>query len=233
MLVMEYRKLHAWNVSLTDAAQIQQSLRSQLVLKPPPDFAPRLAAGADVSTTKDSDVIFAGFVVLDLLTRETVAEVTAVSTVTFPYVPGFLSFREMPALIEAWQQLTVHPDVLILDGQGIAHPRRMGIACHAGLVFDLPTIGCAKSILRGRHAPLDETRGSVQPLIDKQEVVGAAVRTRSRVMPVYVSPGHLMDLNTAVRLVLQLTPDGRYRLPETTRQAHTLVNNLRKRYQPD
>jgi len=145
--------------------------------------------------------------------------------VTFPYVPGLLSFREIPALAVAWQQLPTRPDFLVIDGHGLAHPRRMGIACHAGLVFNLPTIGCAKSLLVGRYGHLGEERGATAPLVHRGEVVGMAVRTRARVSPVYVSPGHCMDLPTAVELVLRLAD---YREPETTRRAHRLVNALRR-----
>lgn len=224
---MELNFLHGWDVSLPEAEQLQRELRERLVLTPPADFQPRLAAGADVSTTKTSSTVYAGFVVLDMETMATVAEATAVSEVTFPYVPGFLSFREIPALAAAWRKLQVRPDVLVLDGHGTAHPRGMGIACHAGLVFGVPTLGCAKSILVGKHEPLEEERGATAPLIYRQQVVGMAVRTRTGVSPVYASPGNQMDLATAVALVLRLTPNGKYRLPETTRRAHKLVNELR------
>lgn len=228
---MEFLQLHRWDVSLAEAAQLQRDLRARLVLHPPAGFAPRLAAGADVSTTRGSSTVYAGFVVIDLATLQTVAEVTAITEVTFPYVPGFLSFREMPALLEAWQRLTVRPDVLVMDGHGTAHPRRMGIACHAGLVFNVPTLGCAKSILVGKHEPLGDERGATAPLMHHGEEVGMAVRTRTGVSPVYVSPGNQMDLPTAVRLILDLTPGGRYRQPETTRRAHRLVNDVRIAHQ--
>lgn len=181
--------------------------------------------------SRDSPLGYAGFVVIDARTQETVATATASTPLTFPYVPGLLSFRELPVLIEAWRQLTVRPDVIILDGHGTAHPRRLGIACHAGLIFDVPTVGCAKSILVGRHAPLAEERGAQAPLLDHGEVVGMALRTRTGVAPVYVSPGHHMDLATAVELVLLLTPQGKYRQPETTRRAHRLVNDVRVAHQ--
>lgn len=225
---MDYRHLHPWDVPLEEAARIQRELREQLVLAVPEGFSPRLAAGADVSTTKESPLAFAGIVVIDLMSMETVAQATAMVEVAFPYLPGFLSFREIPALIAAWERLSTRPDVLVLDGHGTAHPRGMGIACHAGLVFDLPTLGCGKSLLVGRHDPPGEERGAVAPLLYRHAVVGAAVRTRARVSPVYVSPGNRMDLDTAVALVLQLTPGGKYRLPETTRRAHNLVNELRR-----
>src|SRR5262249_11123520 len=136
-----------------------------------------------------------------------------------------LSFREVPSLLEAWEKLETKPDVLMLDGQGIAHPRRFGIACHVGVLLDLPTIGCAKSILVGRYGDLGLEAGSQSPLIDRGEQVGVALRTKNKVSPVYVSPGHLTDLESSVDLVLRST--GKYRQPEPTRQAHLLVNRLR------
>ncbi|MHB9131087.1 MAG: deoxyribonuclease V [Armatimonadota bacterium] len=224
---MEYTPLHSWDMSIPEAQQVQHELRSRLVLAPPSDFNPRLVAGADVSTTKFSPIVYAGFVVIDIETMESVATSTAITEVTFPYIPGLLSFREIPALVEAWRQLQVRPDVLVMDGHGTAHPRGMGVACHAGLVFGVPTIGCAKSILVGKHAPLEEERGSMQPLIFRGEKVGVVLRTKTGVSPVYVSPGDHIDSPTAVELVLRLTPGGKYRLPETTRRAHRLVNDLR------
>jgi deoxyribonuclease V len=155
-----------------------------------------------------------------------VAKASAAVRLGFPYVPGLLSFRELPVLAEAWERLEVRPDVLIFDGQGTAHPRRLGLACHGGLLFGVPSIGCAKSLLVGKHGPLGEERGSTAELLHRGEVVGMAVRTRRAVQPVYVSPGHLMDLPTAVELVLRVTT--RYREPETTRHAHRLVNDVRR-----
>lgn len=222
---MRITPLHRWDVSFAEAENLQRELRERLVFTPPPGFAPRLAAGGDVSMHRDSLVAYAGFVVLDITMRETVATASARTIATFPYVPGFLSFRELPALAEAWERLDTQPDVLVIDGHGTAHPRRMGIACHAGLLFDLPTIGCAKSILVGHYAELGEERGATAPLVHRGEVVGMAVRTRTGVSPVYVSPGHRTDLPTAVEIVLRLAT---YREPETTRRAHRLVNELRR-----
>lgn len=225
---MQINSLHRWDVTLEEAAELQRELHELLVLAAPPDFAPRYCAGADVSNNRNSPRLYAGFVVIDTTDFSTVATATAVVDATFPYVPGYLSFREIPALIEAWKALTVRPDVLVFDGQGTAHPRRMGLACHAGLVFGVPALGCAKSVLVGHYTPLGRERGAMAPLLHYGEIVGMAVRTRDDVSPVYVSPGHRMDLPTAVRLLLQLTPNGRYRLPETTRRAHRLVNELRE-----
>jgi deoxyribonuclease V len=215
-----------WSVTPAEARDAQLRLRERLVLAPPPGFAPRTVAGADISISRGSRRGFAGIVVLDAGTLEPLAEASAAGPLSFPYVPGLLSFRELPPLAAAWERLPLEPDVLIFDGQGLAHPRRFGLACHGGLLFDLPSIGCAKSLLVGRHGPLGEERGSTAELLDRDEVLGMAVRTRTGVQPVYVSPGHRMDLDTAVRIVLQVSP--RFREPETTRQAHRLVNRLRR-----
>lgn len=224
---MDYTPFHAWDVTPNEAIRLQWQLRDRLQLQAPVDFAPRLVAGADVSMTRNVDLAYAGIVVIELATMTTVAEATAIAPLTFPYIPGLLSFRELPALAEAWCKLAVRPDVMLLDGHGIAHPRRMGIACHAGLLFNLPTVGCAKSLLTGRFDMPGPERGAQSPIISRGDTIGMALRTRANVSPVYVSPGHLMDLSTAVQLILQLTPEGRYRLPETTRRAHVLVNRIR------
>ena len=217
---------HAWDLSPRAAKELQVELRERLVLEPPTGFRTRRIGGADISMDRGSDRGFGGIVVLDGETLEAVARASAEAPLPFPYVPGLLSFRELPVLAAVWEQLPERPDVLIFDGQGIAHPRRFGLACHGGLLFGVPAIGCAKSILVGTHGELGEERGSTAPIVHRGEVVGMAVRTRARVKPVYVSPGHLMDQETAVEVVLGAT--SRYREPETTRHAHQLVNDLRR-----
>ncbi|HEU4630272.1 MAG TPA: deoxyribonuclease V [Gemmatimonadaceae bacterium] len=217
---------HPWTVTPTEAVAIQRRLRELVVPHPPPGFAPRLVAGADLSMSRFGTTGYAAIVVLDVDTLDTVARADAVVTLRFPYVPGLLSFRELPAVEAAWERLDVKPDVLIFDGVGYAHPRRVGLACHGGLRLGVPTIGCAKSILVGTHGPLGDEAGATAPLVHKDEVVGMALRLRARVQPVYVSIGHLMDLATAVRVVQSVST--RYRLPETTRRAHQLVNELRR-----
>ncbi|HEV2145795.1 MAG TPA: deoxyribonuclease V [Longimicrobiaceae bacterium] len=222
---------HRWDVTPQEARRIQSELRERLVTEPPPGFAPRLAGGADVSFERFAKWGYAGVVVLELAGLETVAEASAVAELTFPYVPGYLSFRELPPIAAAWERLERRPDVLVFDGQGTAHPRRFGVACHGGLLLDVPSIGCAKSLLVGTHGELGEERGSTAPLVHRGETVGMAVRTRTGVKPVYVSPGHRMDLPTAVEIVLRLAP--RFREPETTRRSHRLVNELRRRARDD
>jgi deoxyribonuclease V len=208
--------------TIDEAVRVQERLRPQVVLRPPPGFAPRLVAGLDVSMERDATECVAGIVVLELPTLAVVDQATAVAPVPMPYVPGFLAFRELPAVALAWDRLRTRPDVLVFDGQGLAHPRRFGIACYGGVLFDVPSIGCAKSILVGRHAELPPERLARAPLVHRREVVGAALRLRERTLPVFVSPGHLMDVDTAVDVIISVSAG--FREPETTRKAHRLVN---------
>ncbi len=220
----KWRKLHDWDVSARRAVEMQRELAAQVVIQPLPSKI-ELVAGGDISFDKFSEVVFAGIIVLRLPDMEVVERSGVQTTAKFPYVPGLLSFREMPALIEAWEKLKAEPDVVVLDGQGLAHPRRMGIACHAGLVFDRPTIGCAKSLFVGTFEDLKPERGSWSPLVHRGETVGAALRTKNKISPVFASPGHKSDLSGAIDLLLKL--DGGYRIPEATRRAHLFVNELR------
>jgi deoxyribonuclease V len=215
-----------WDVNPAEAVRIQKELRERIRLEP---FLgePRLVAGADVSFNRYSTKIYAGFVVLDYDSLEVVERTGAVVEVSFPYVPGLLSFREIPPLLEAWRQLRTEPDVYVFDGQGIAHPRRVGIATHMGLLLDKPAIGCAKSLLTGRFQAPDVEAGSSSPLIDRGEQVGVVYRTKRNTKPVFISPGHRMDIESAVRLLRPLVRG--YRIPEPTRQAHLHVNELRVR----
>ena len=212
--------------SIEEATAVQERLRSEVVLTPPPGFAPRLVAGLDVSMERDAEECVAGIVVLELPTFEVVDQATAAAPVPMPYVPGFLAFRELPALAAAFDQLTTRPDALIFDGQGLAHPRRFGVACYGGLLFGLPSVGCAKSILVGRHEPLPPEQWSRGPLVHRRETVGTAIRLRARTNPVFVSPGHLIDVEGAVALVTSVSTG--FREPETTRRAHRLVNAVRR-----
>ncbi len=221
--------LHSWDVTVAEAREIQMSLRERIVFEPPSNFAPRYVAGADVAFEKSRDLSFAAIVLIDLETMQTVETASAVVPIAFPYVPGYLSFRELPALATAWERLEREPDAAVIDGHGFAHPRRMGLACHAGLVFEIPTVGCAKSILCGDVGALPEVRGATAALVDGAtgEEIGWALRTRDRVRPVYVSVGHRIDLATAAQLILRLTPNGRYRFPETTRRADRTAAQLK------
>ncbi len=179
-------------------------------------------AGVDVGFEDQGQVARAAVVVLDFPALTLRHQVLARKVVTFPYIPGLLSFREVPAILEALAQLEKWPDVLLVDGQGIAHPRRLGIASHLGVWCDVPTIGVAKSRLVGQHAPVAENVGAWQPLYEGREVIGAALRTRAGVKPVYVSIGHRVSLETAIDLVMHCTRG--YRLPEPLRLAHHLAS---------
>ncbi len=221
---MPPHSLHSWDLTPSEAIEVQQRLRAMVRLEPLTREVHTIA-GADISFNKFSETVYAGIVVLSLPDLRIIEEAGVRSVAKFPYVPGLLSFRETPSLLEAWDKLQTRPDVLMLDGQGIAHPRRFGIACHVGVLLDLPAIGCAKSILVGKHGELGLEAGSQSPLVDRGEQVGVALRTKNKVAPVYVSAGHLIDLASAVDLVMRST--GKYRQPEPTRQAHLLVNRLR------
>ena len=222
---MPIHQPHSWNLTPTEAVALQKELRAQVVLQPLPNSS-ELIAGADISYNRFSDVIYAGIVVLRLPTLEVVATSGVVTTTQFPYRSGLLSFREAPPLLEAWEQLTVRPDVLMLDGQGIAHPRRFGIASHVGLWMDLPTIGCAKTLLVGKYEEPPEQAGNWSPLLHKNEMIGAVLRTKNRVNPIYVSPGYLADIPTSIDLTMRCVNG--YRIPEPTRLAHLFVNALRR-----
>jgi deoxyribonuclease V len=210
-----------------EAVELQRSLRERVRLAPLGKKV-RTVAGCDISFNKFSPVVWAGVVVVSLPSLEVVEEVGVVSETKFPYVSGLLSFREAPSVLEAWAKLKTEPDAVMFDGQGIAHPRRIGIASHVGLMLGRPTFGCAKSVLVGKYEEPGEERGSWSPMIDPKngETVGAALRTKTRTNPIYVSPGHLIDLAGAVELTLAC--DGGYRQPEPTRRAHNLVNAIRR-----
>ena len=185
-----------------------------------------LAAGVDVAYDKNSDKIVAAVAVLSVDTFQLVDKASAEDTVKFPYIPGLFSFRELPSLIQALGKLASTPDLIVCDGQGVAHPRKFGLACHLGVLFDIPTIGCGKSRLVGKADTPDSQRGSSTPLKDDEEVIGKALRTQDNVKPVYVSIGHRISLDTACDWILRLSP--KYRLPETIRFADQIVNSIIK-----
>jgi len=214
---------HAWDVTPSEAIAIQKRLRAALIVEDRLDEV-RLVAGVDVGFEEGNTITRAAVVVLSFPGLEPVEEVVARRPTTFPYVPGLLSFREGPAILEALGRLQSAPDLLLFDGQGLAHPRRFGIACHIGLLTNSPSIGVAKSRLTGRPAgPLGDDKGDWQPLVDKGEVVGAVLRSRTNVRPLYVSAGHRVSLPTALRYTLACIT--RYRLPETTRLADRLASS--------
>jgi deoxyribonuclease V len=221
---MSTRLSHDWNLTPREAVKVQEQMRSLVQIEP---LAREIhtIAGADLSYNKFEKIIYSGIVVLSFPDLRIIESTVVRSITKFPYVPGLLSFRETPSLLEAWENLKSKPDLLMLDGQGFAHPRRFGLACHIGVLLELPTIGCAKSILVGDFADLAPEAGSQTPLIDRGETIGVALRTKNRVAPVYVSIGHLIDLPSAVEMVKRSV--GKYRQPEPTRQAHLLVNRIR------
>lgn len=212
---------HSWDVTPGEAVAIQERLRGAVVAED--DFNPvQHVAGIDIGFLERNSITRAAAVVLSFPDLQLKEQVVVHRPTTFPYVPGLLSFREAPAALEALAQLTIRPDLLLCDGHGLAHPRRLGLACHIGLLSDIPSVGVAKTRLVGEHDPVPESRGSRQPLWHQGEKVGVVLRTRDRVRPLYVSIGHRISLGSAVDYVLACTP--KYRLPETTRQAHRLAS---------
>jgi deoxyribonuclease V len=213
---------HPWDVTPDEAVAIQNRLRSHIVTRD--DFGPvRLVAGIDIGFEDDGATTRAAVVVLHFPSLEPHASALVRCPTRFPYIPGLLSFREVPAALDALARLATPPDLLLCDGQGIMHPRRLGLACHLGLLSGIPAIGVAKSRLTGQHAPLPQERGAWVHAYDGDELIGAVLRTRSNVRPVYVSPGHRISLQSAIDYTMHCTP--RYRLPETTRRAHNLASN--------
>jgi len=214
---MRVHALHDWEVSTARAREIQLQLGRRVVAHSGA-LNPRLIAGIDISAA-DAWGVARGAVVVLRHPGLDIAEVQiAEGRMTFPYVPGLLSFRESPLILAACEKLHSTPDLIMVDGQGIAHPRRLGLASHVGLFLELPAIGCAKSILCGRHGPVGEEAGAHADLLDNGELIGAALRTRSRVRPVYVSAGHRIGLSSAIEWVMRCCRG--YRLPEPTRLAH-------------
>jgi deoxyribonuclease V len=214
---MEVIKLHEWEVSSTRAKEIQLSLAKRVVTENGV-IDPRLVAGIDISSPDAHGVARGAVVVLSYPELSIVEIEIAQGKITMPYIPGLLSFRESPLILDACAKLSNIPALVLIDGQGIAHPRRLGLASHVGLFLGLPTIGCAKSILCGQHPPLAEEVGSHAELLDNGEIIGAALRTKSRVRPIYVSVGHKIDLASALQWVINCCRG--YRLPEPTRLAH-------------
>ena len=216
---MQYRSLHSWDVTPEEARELQNRLRRQVIA------ADRFGtintvAGVDIGLKKD--IALASVVVLSFPELQVVDSEVAECPVRFPYIPGLLSFREIPPLLTAIARLKTEPDLVIVDGQGIAHPRRFGLASHLGLILDKPTIGCAKSRLWGRYEEPGTEQGAYTYLTDKEEVIGVAVRTRTNVRVVYVSIGHRISLDSARTLTLACCRG--YRLPETTRYAHNAAS---------
>jgi len=217
-----------WDVTPREAVRLQQTWRERVETQD--RYGPlHYVAGADLAFDPETNLAFAGVIVYRLPGLEEVERRMARRKLRFPYVPGLLSFRESPVLLAAFARLRVSPDVILIDGHGRAHPRRFGIACHLGVLLDRPTIGCAKSILVGEAAEPGAQAGSTTSLIDKGEKVGVVLRTRDQVRPIYVTIGHRVSLESAVRIVTRCL-DG-FRIPKPTREADHWVRDLRRAYQ--
>ncbi len=214
---MKVQYLHEWQVSSSEAIAIQERLVNR-VSKKDEFSAVHLIAGIDLSVSRFSKVGRAAVVVLDYPQLRLVESQTVENEIVFPYIPGLLSFREAPLVLKACEKLANTPDLILVDGQGIAHPRRMGLATHLGILLDTPAIGCAKSRLCGEHQPVGNNRGNFSELIHNDEIIGAVLRTKDDVKPLYISIGHRISLPAAIDWVLKCF--GGYRLPEPTRLAH-------------
>ncbi len=224
---MKIKKLHSWRVSTSEAKVLQQDLSQQLIFNFPFSIQNiKMIAAADVSFNRFSKFLYAAIVLIAFPTMELQSVHAGRFKANFPYIPGYLSFREAPPVLELFNKIESIPDVLLCDGQGVAHPRGLGLASHLGLFLDLPSIGCAKSVLVGEYEEPDMAKGNHTDLVYNGNIVGAALRTRTGVKPVYVSAGHKIDLSSAIEIVLKCSP--KYRIPEPLRIAHEKVNEIRR-----
>ncbi len=219
---MKIEPQHNWPETVEEAIAIQNQLQSAVITEDQLGEV-RYVAGVDMGFEEEGAVSRAAVVVLSFPDLQLKEQAIARRPTTFPYIPGFLSFREVPAVMDALEKVSTTPDLILCDGQGIAHPRRFGLACHLGVLIDIPTIGVAKSLLVGKHDELPLEKGSYQPLRYKGETVGVVLRSRTGVRPLYVSSGHRISLPTAIDYVLRCLT--KYRLPETTRLADKLASN--------
>lgn len=215
---------HSWNVTTREAVAIQDRLRPLVSLTWAHPQVNRVA-GLDCSYAKGADEGYAVVMVMSWPQLDEIESAWTMGTISFPYIPGFLTFREAPLLLQAWKKLHKHPDLIFVDGQGIAHPRGMGLAAHLGVLLDIPAIGCAKTPLVGGDPIVGKTRGDSAPLVHQGKHVGASLRTRTGVKPLYCSPGHRIDLTNTLQWILSACRG--YRLPEPLRRAHIRANQLR------
>ncbi|MEM6399110.1 MAG: deoxyribonuclease V [Cyanobacteria bacterium P01_D01_bin.116] len=220
---MQIKQRHNWNLTTSEAKVIQEELQKEVIIQDKFKEPVKYVAGVDMGFEADGTISRAAVAVLSFPDLQIQEQSIAKRLTTFPYIPGFLSFREIPAVLDALEKINTTPDIILCDGQGLAHPRRLGIACHLGVILDMPTIGVAKSWLIGDYKEVSQEKGSWQPLIHKNETIGAVLRTRSNVKPLYVSSGHRISLPTAIDYVLRCSP--KYRLPETTRIADKLASD--------
>ncbi|MCG6970731.1 MAG: deoxyribonuclease V [Gammaproteobacteria bacterium] len=223
MLTINPTIAHAWDVPIAQARDIQLALKEKVIRQDRLKKTLSRVAGVDVGFEDNGKITRAAVAVLDFPSLELMEYAIARRDTRFPYVPGYLSFRETPAVLDALQKLSQLPEVLLCDGQGVAHPRRFGLACHIGVLTEIPTIGVAKTRFIGTHATVPEEKGGYVSLMDHGEEIGAVLRTRKGVKPVYVSIGHRISLPTAIHLVMQCVT--KYRLPETTRWSDRIASN--------
>jgi deoxyribonuclease V len=221
------KPLHPWNVSIEEAIRIQESLRDRIILKNR-SLKVRSIGGGDVAYSKSGNRLFGAIIVLSFPKMDILDMATTDGKIPFPYIPTLLSFREGPILIKTFKKLKIRPDVMIYDGQGIAHPRGMGLASHMGLWLDLPSIGCAKTHLLSGFIPPGPSKGSLEWIRKDGENVGAVLRTKDKVKPLFVSPGHRIDLMTSIQLILE-SCEG-FRIPEPLRRAHHISRFLREKF---
>ncbi|MCE7041701.1 endonuclease V [Dyadobacter sp. CY312] len=217
---------HYNDLNITEATSLQNVLRKKLDLRPMSQPV-RTIGGADISLNLNSDIVYAGIVILDYESLQPIGYSLIKSTNTFPYVPGYLAFREIPAIVKAFEQIPVRqrPDLIMFDGNGILHSRRMGIASHFGVLTQTATLGCAKKKLAGKYEEPENLKGAYSPVIDKNEVIGFALQTKLNVKPVFISPGNFMNLEDSRAVTLHCI--NKHRLPEPTRKAHEFVNLFR------
>ncbi len=218
--------LHSWNVSAEEATQIQEALKDRIILRKTFSKVTTIG-GADAAYSKNGNLLFGAIVVLSFPEMEVADTATADGKILFPYIPGLLSFREGPILVKAFQKLRLKPDMMIFDGQGIAHPRGMGLASHMGLWLDLPSIGCAKTPLLGEFVVPGLRKGSFEWIRKEGKKVGAVLRTRDHIKPLFISPGHRIDFATSNQLILESCKGSRF--PEPLRKAHQLAERMAHR----
>ncbi len=212
-----------WPKNIAEAKLIQLELKDKAEIIPP-QKQPRFIAGVDAAFTEEKVIGVACLYRFPEISF--VEETCAMSDATFPYIPGFLSFREGPAIMGALEKLTITPDIILFDGQGIAHPKKLGIASHIGILLDMPTIGCAKSRLVGKYREPSKKKGGWSPLRYNDEIVGAVLRTKENVKPVFVSPGHLIDVEASIEIIIKCT--SKHRIPDPLRAADYLSRKIRR-----
>ena len=224
---MKYKFLHPWNITPKEGIEVQKRLVEQLVFDND-KFPIEKICGTDVSYERSKNMLFSAVIVLKYPGMKIIEEQTAIMESTFPYVPGLLSFREVPVLLKAFDKVKYVPDIVICDGHGIAHPRGIGLASHLGLILDLPTIGCAKKRLFGEYSEIGNTKGDYSYMSDGNKNIGIVLRTRANVKPVFVSQGYKIGINFSREIILNCCK--KYRITEPIRKAHNMVNIVRKNF---